>query len=121
MLWAETLLRRTGADEPDLRIPGVLEALESYVAIAERGVPLLANSLAIALRQAELWRALLGSDELPLNLEYRLAEALEFVDRTGRYALSGQGFARFVALDAEFGPEQVLGAYQRPQAIAMMA
>jgi hypothetical protein len=120
VLWAETLLLREGGTS-DPRSPQVREALESYVEIAKRGVPLLANSLSIALRQADVWRAMMEADEVPPSLQHALAESLEFVDRAGRYAVSGQGFARFVSGDLEFGPETVLGARRPPQAVAMYA
>jgi hypothetical protein len=139
VLWAETLLRRheiqTGAapyasvDVADTRVralqalladPAVREALEYFVKLAERGAPLLAGSLAIALRQAVFWRQVRDASlRLPLD-HSRLVQALENVDRAGSYAVSGSGFARFVSPDATISPELVLGPRRRqgtPQAV----
>lgn len=90
------------------------EALEYFCQLAERGPPLLASGLAIASRQAVLWREVYEANLPGLeSFHYRLAEALENVERAGRYAVSGGGFARFVASDAPISPELVLGAQRR--------
>jgi hypothetical protein len=132
VLWAETLLRRreiqTGAPAPDLSglaaedlervAQGFLiertafEALRYFVQLADRGVPLLARSLVLALRQAVLWREVQRAAIFPPPDAGRLAQALDTVERAGRYAVSGGGFARFVSADATMTPALVFG---RPQ------
>jgi hypothetical protein len=133
VLWAETLLRlheiQTGAAAPDvsgcarddreralqgfLVNRGPFEALEYFLKLAERGAPLLASSLAIALRQAVFWRQVHDAGVLP-HLEHdRLAQALEKIQRAGRYAVSGGGFARFVSPDGMMSPQLVFGPRRR--------
>jgi hypothetical protein len=133
VLWAETLLRRQeipkravvrdkSAEVRDDRArvlrtflvdPAASEAFEHFTRLAQRGAPLLASSLAIALRQAALWREIQDAGLLPGVDAYRLAQALENVDRAGQYAISAAGFSRFVASDALITPKLVLGARRR--------
>jgi hypothetical protein len=132
ILWAETLLRRReiqmGA-APDVsavtakdraRIlqgflvePGAFEALRYFVKLAERGVPLLASSLVLALQQAAVWREVQKAGIFPPPDASRLAQALDNVERARRYAVSGGGFARFVSVDGTLTPQLVFGARER--------
>jgi hypothetical protein len=93
--------------------PVAVEALRYFVTVVDRGAPLLASSLAIALRQAVLWREVYNAGLLGGIDAYRLAQALDNVERAGRYAVSGGGFARFVSPDATISPELVLGVRKR--------
>ena len=113
VLWAETLLRRRQSDMVDLDDATAREALTYYSKIADRGVPLLANTLSLAIRQGEIWRAFLESDQLSAQEQSDLRAALEYVDRAGRYAVSGLGFARFVSTDGALHPNDVLRLRQK--------
>ncbi len=110
ILWAETLLRRRKDADVDLSDPTVREALEYYMKLAKRGVPLLAHTLTFAIRQADLWRGFVQSGALTAGEQSELRAALEYVDRAGRHAVSGMGFTRFISAEPEFSPEHVLGA-----------
>jgi hypothetical protein len=119
VLWAETLLRRMEEDGACLKaqLAGnqssmlnhafLREALDFFSRIADRGVPLLAHSLAMARRRAAFWRRLLASGSLGLMNELRLASALERIERANSYALTGGSFARFVSVDGEMGPNRI--------------
>ncbi len=112
ILWAETLLRRhPGNDVADRQAQR--DALDYFTRLADRGVPLLANTLLLALGQAERWRPLAEADELGGRERSDLRAALEYVDRAGRYAVSGVGFSRFVSSEMEIDPHIVLGAARR--------
>lgn len=121
VLWAETLLRRHEADPYDFSVGEIrdgypVDALLFFSMLAERGAPLLSNSLAIALRQAALFRPLYEKGRIPGDLQFRLEQALGAVERAGAYLASGGSFVRFVAGEGIVSPEAILGARRRPQA-----
>lgn len=89
-------------------------AMHYFSDLSERGVPLLGSSLRFALRQADRWRIVDQSGLLFDESAYRLRAALEYVDRAGKYAISGTGFARYAALEAVFNPAEMLGIRRRP-------
>lgn len=114
VLWAETVLRRRQSDVVDLEDAAAREALTYYLKLADRGAPLLANTLSLAIRQAEIWRAFVDSDRLSADEQSDLRAALEYVDRAGRYAVSGLGFSRFVSADGVLNPDHVLPMRRKP-------
>lgn len=121
VLWAETLLRRRRYDVIDLGDAFTREALTYYLKLADRGVPLLSNSLALAIHHAEIWRPFVESNELSPWEQSDLRASLEFVDRAARYAISGLGFTRFVSTEGAINPDNVLGVRRKPQAEPMVA
>jgi hypothetical protein len=129
VLWAETLLRRHEATQGvDVAVDGDLpllsdgqrlkllassdpyqEALDYFQKLASRGAPLLASSLTFAIRQAAFWRQVYEAELLPGAEEYPLLQALENVERAGKYAVSGGSFSRFASSGEILSPEVVLG------------
>lgn len=119
VIWAETLLRRR--EEPGAPVAGPAaggsgppaagtpadEAVRYFRMIATRGPPLLAGSLAFAIRQAALWRR--AQDDASTPDDPGLAQAIEAVERAGRYAASGGSFARFVSAGEVLSPRLILG------------
>jgi hypothetical protein len=134
VLWAEALWRRhegefavadmiAGMKDEHGRglqllqlYPAVLEALNYFLMLSDRGAPLLARSLAIALRHAALWHKVQDAGLVGGGAEHSLARALDNVERAGRYAVSGGGFARFVSPDSALRAELVVGASRLRQA-----
>ncbi|WP_162256426.1 caspase family protein [Sphingomonas sp. Root710] len=122
VLWAETLLRRREGDELDLGQPVIEEALRYFTMLSDRGAPLVAHSLGLALRQADLWRPFVENDALDGGKQSNLRAALEYVDRAGRFAQSSVGFSRFVGAGVETHPDHVLGRGRyRPQQMLAVA
>jgi hypothetical protein len=116
VLWAETLLRERDSESLNLADPKVREALQYFLKLANRGVPTLADTLVLAVRQAALWREFSPSDALTSDEQSNLRAALEYIDRASLYAVSGIGFARFMSTLADFAPEQALGAGYQTEA-----
>lgn len=127
ILWAETLLRRlpyyedalARAVSPDVldRDRGVSflpiemdEPLQYFSQIAERGVPVLANSLILANQQAKLWKMILdegiafGAPTAPIS------RSIDFVERAITFAVRGNGYSQFAGASDAFTREAVLGA-----------
>jgi hypothetical protein len=108
ILWAETILRREGEDTGGEPVWQPLEALEYFLKISNRGVPLLSNTLHLAIRQAARWRPLLQLDSLHGADKQALGRAIGYIDRAAHYALSGPGFARFASSKPMLRPREVL-------------
>lgn len=130
VLWGETLLQREGdfaIDSADPRAQAQhlietaprREALRYFSLLAERGVPVLGHSLILALRQAAMWRLVADSHILSAAEQTTLLQALDYVERAGRYAASGAGYTRYQGAAGAISPETVLGV-RRPRARPMM-
>ncbi len=140
VLWAETLIRRFDAGqldpsraqspfaqglnriESEIAIPRLIresgahtEARTFFAMLADRGPPLLSQTLNMARQQATLWRQLLEAGILDEKEASKLRQACEFVERAAVYTVSGGTFARFASAEAFTSPEVVLGARRRVQ------
>lgn len=136
VLWAETLLRRGEAAAPSARPAGAIrpgggeserrnalralagradqiEARRYFAQMAERGAPLLTPVLAMAARQAALWRQVLQAEALDRAEAAAVAAACDVAERASAYAVSDGLFGAFVCHEADFGPSAVFGTRRR--------
>lgn len=110
ILWAETILQRREAEGATIVDRGPPDALRYFLLTANRGAPLLSNTLQFAVKQASLWRPWLTMKKLKAEDHRDLARALRHIDRAAHYANSGQGFVRFASNMSVITPRDVLGA-----------
>ncbi|MFD1103826.1 caspase family protein [Sphingobium olei] len=109
ILWAETILQRTDMDRPNLADPTVREAFHYFMMAAERGPPLLATSLAMAVRQAAIWRAVAAPGIASTSHGELFNRAIGRIEAASRFMASGGAFASFVSIEREMTPADVLG------------
>lgn len=151
VLWAETLLRRddlTSRTNITARPPGVEpkrllcdhpvdirrlvakpayeEARAYFAMLADRGPPLLAGTLVMAVRQEKFFRRVVETQAVTDQAQHDLEAACEVVRRAADYAVSCGTFAAFASRAGELSPYELLGQRQRraqaaPQRLAASA
>jgi hypothetical protein len=138
VLWAETLLRRgdvansmnprsraaVSGETPLLREdatetrrlisePVSDKARQYFSMLADRGPPLLASTLAMAVRQEKIFRCAVETQAVDYRAQQDLKDASEVVRRAATYAVCGGLFAAFESRVGQFSPHAVLG--KRPR------
>jgi hypothetical protein len=137
VLWAETLLRRNDrpdranlaarpsapGEKPLLRDdaqeirrlvvePAYDEARRYFAMLADRGPPLLADSLAMAVRQEKFFRRVVEVQAVTDRELQDLNVACKVVRRAAEYAVSDGLFAAFASRSARFSPHTVFAPRQ---------
>jgi Caspase domain len=109
ILWAETLLRRTGSAQSRRDQQGSPETQRYFLEIGLRGVPLLAPVLALAVGQAAAWRQLLAGETEAGNPPTQLLAACDAVEAAADFAQPDGLFGTFWSCEAELEPSTIFG------------
>jgi hypothetical protein len=109
ILWAQTLLRRTGGARSRRDRQGSSEAQRYFLEIGRRGVPLLAPVLGMAVDQATAWRQPLSGGIGAGDPPPQLLAACDTVDAAADFAQPDGLFATFWSFEAELEPSTIFG------------
>ena len=140
LLWAETLLRRddiirsqhqtarsTATGYYEKRVPrddaaevrrlvgepAYEEARIYFSKLADRGPPLLAANLTMAVRQMSFWKRVLETKAVTEQAYFDLKDACAVVERAAEFATSDGLFTGFASRAGALAPHEVLGVRRR--------